>query len=193
MMLVPVLVILGYPLTALRRVNELLQAERRSSDPDSSFIAELNFHLLLRDTRMIGARADELLSIATEHENIFTLNLAIFLRGWTTAATRRFEEGITEMQRSISDPAFSQSVAAALALVALAETCGNNGRAEQGLDLVDQGLTTAKQIGQRVAEAELHRLKGELLMLKDPGNVAEAEGCLRRAIAVARRQSARHF
>ena len=78
-------------------------------------------------------------------------------------------------------------------LVALAETCGKNGRAEEGLDLVAEGLATAEQTGQTVAEAELHRLKGELLMLKDPGNVAEAERCLRTAIEVAHRQGARLF
>ena len=78
-------------------------------------------------------------------------------------------------------------------LPALAETCGNNGRAEEALDLVAQGLTTAEQTGMRVAEAELRRVKGELLMIKDPGNAAEAERCLRTAIDVARRQGARLF
>ncbi len=54
-------------------------------------------------------------------------------------------------------------------------------------------LATAERIGPRVAEAELHRLKGELLMIKDLGAVAEAERCLRTAIGVARRQGARLF
>jgi predicted ATPase len=78
-------------------------------------------------------------------------------------------------------------------LPALAEACGKYERAEEGLDWVAQGLATAEQTGLRVAEAELHRLKGELLMIKDPGNVVEAERCLRTAIDVARRQSARLF
>jgi predicted ATPase len=50
-----------------------------------------------------------------------------------------------------------------------------------------------EQTGVRNAEAELHRLKGELLMIKDLGNVAEAERSLRTAINVARRQGARLF
>lgn len=37
-----------------------------------------------------------------------------------------------------------------------------------------KGLEAAEQVGQRLAEAELHRLKGELLLIKDVGNVAEA-------------------
>ena len=44
-----------------------------------------------------------------------------------------------------------------------------------------------------MADAELNRVKGELLMIKDPGNVAEGERCLHTAIDVARRQGARLF
>ena len=77
--------------------------------------------------------------------------------------------------------------------VTLAETCGKNGRVEEGLDLVTTGLVTAEQTGLRMAEAELHRVKGELLMLKDADNAAEAERSFRTAIEVARRQSARPF
>ena len=56
-----------------------------------------------------------------------------------------------------------------------------------------KGLATAEQIGRRVAEAELHRLKGDLLMIKDPGKAAEAERCLRTAIDISRQQGARLF
>ena len=45
----------------------------------------------------------------------------------------------------------------------------------------------------RQAEAELYRLKGELLTISDTGDAVEAECCLRTAIDVARWQSARLF
>jgi predicted ATPase len=149
--------------------------------------------LLLRDARMVAERADELLSIASEYGMAFFLIAATFFRGWARAATERGDEGIAEMQRSISDPMFAEASSIAQMLVALAETYGKNGRAEEGLDLVAKSLATAERTGQRTAEAELHRLKGELLMIKDPGNVAEAERCLCTAIDVARRQDARLF
>jgi predicted ATPase len=78
-------------------------------------------------------------------------------------------------------------------VVTLAETCGKNGRVEEGLVLVTEGLQAAEETSERVAEAELYRLKGELLVIKDSGVVAEAEHCLRTAIDVARRQGARLF
>ena len=47
------------------------------------------------------------------------------------------------------------------------------------------------KLGSRWTEAELHRLKGELLLSLSADNHAEAEGCLHQALAVARRQQAK--
>jgi adenylate cyclase len=138
----------------------------------------------------VAERANEILSIATENEIPSYSIYATFFRGWAMAATGRGEEGIAEMRRSMSAPVRLSAVSA---LVALAEACGKNRRAEEGLDLVTEGLATAKQTGVSLVEAELHRAKGELLTIKDPGNVGEAERCLRAAIDIARRQSARLF
>jgi predicted ATPase len=46
------------------------------------------------------------------------------------------------------------------------------------------------QLQFRLQEAELHRLKGELLLLAG-GEESEAEECIRRAIAIAQRQEAK--
>jgi predicted ATPase len=58
---------------------------------------------------------------------------------------------------------------------------------------VAKGLAEVERTGERLSEAELHRLKGELVMMQDPSAEAEAEHCLRAAIDVARQQSARLF
>jgi tetratricopeptide (TPR) repeat protein len=194
--LVGALVILGHPSTALSKAHELLVAARRSSDPNSiatALLGDLMHHVLLRDTRMAAERADEMLSIATEHEMVFPLFLATFERGWAMAAAGRSEEGFADMRRSISDPMFAEALVTPLLLITLAESCGKNGRAEEGLDLVAKGLATAEQTGLTAVEAELHRLKGELLLIKDLGNAPETERCLRTTIDVARRQGARLF
>ena len=78
-------------------------------------------------------------------------------------------------------------------LVALAEICGKSGRTEEYLDLVAKGQVMGEQTGWRLMEAELHRIKGELLMVPDSGKAAEAGRCLRTAIDVARRQGARLY
>jgi len=58
---------------------------------------------------------------------------------------------------------------------------------------VTEGLARAAQTGLAVAEAELHRLRGELTLLKDPASEAEAEVYFRTTIDTARRQAARLF
>ena len=108
-------------------------------------------------------------------------------------AAGRKDEGIRAMQRSISHPMFVETLANSFFLVTTAEICAKHGRPQEGLDLVTAGRAKVRQTGQKIWEAELHRLNGELLILMDRDNVAEAEGCLRTAIEIARAQSARHF
>ena len=124
---------------------------------------------------------------------LFNVNWLTFLQGWGTAAAGSVDEGIAEMRRSVSHPVISRVTTTALLLAVLVETCVERGRIEEGFDLVAQGLAAAEQTGITVAEAELLRLKGELLIIKDPDNEAYAERCLRGAIDVASRQGARLF
>ena len=189
-------IILGYPSTVLTRADELLAAARRSSNPSAIAVQLFSYgmhHLLLRDSRMVAERADELRAIAVEHEMRSYLNAATFFWGWAMAATGRVEEGIAEMGRSLSDPVLVSIAAGSLMHSVLAEMCGKYGHASEGLDWVAKGLAAVDETGIRLAEAELQRLKGEFLMIKDTGDMGEAEWCLRTAIDVARRQSAKLF
>ena len=49
------------------------------------------------------------------------------------------------------------------------------------------------RIGFRAFEAELRRARGEILLKRDPGNSARAEGAFRTAIDITRRQGTRSF
>jgi predicted ATPase len=54
-------------------------------------------------------------------------------------------------------------------------------------------LATSERVGHRTFNAELHRVRGEMLLKRDPANRVPAEGALLTAIAVARRQATRSF
>ena len=73
----------------------------------------------------------------------------------------------------------------------LADEYGKMGQVREGLALLDEALALVHKTGERWPEAELHRLKGELLLSLSADNHAEAEGCLHQALAVARRQQAK--
>jgi class 3 adenylate cyclase/tetratricopeptide (TPR) repeat protein len=186
---------LGHPLAAHDRAQNFLAAARRTSDPFSIAFALLGncmINLLLRDHDVVGERAHEMFSIADEYEMRLPLVLATFFQGWAMAASERVEDGITAMRQSVLDPMLSRAAIAAMLRTSLAEACGQHERADEGLDLVAQGMTNAQQTGMRVAEAELLRLRGEMLGV-DPGKAEEAERSLRTAIDVAHRQGARLF
>jgi tetratricopeptide (TPR) repeat protein len=70
----------------------------------------------------------------------------------------------------------------------LAEACFATQRVDEGLAAVDQGLNLVGAKLAVFAEPELHRLKGELLVLR--GELAEAEECLRTAHTIARNRGA---
>jgi predicted ATPase len=73
----------------------------------------------------------------------------------------------------------------------LADVHAWDGQVDAGLTTLDEALAAAQATGQRMAEAELHRLRGSFL-LRQPGTAqAEVETSFQRALDVARRQQAR--
>jgi len=101
------------------------------------------------------------------------------------------EDGIAEMRRSLSSLAIGALVPLFLALVGACYA--RIGRYQEGLSVVAEGLARAVDTGERMAEAELHRVKGELLIMGDPADKGQAEGCFAVAIEIARRQKARFW
>jgi predicted ATPase len=75
-------------------------------------------------------------------------------------------------------------------LALIAEADGRTGRAERGLEVLDEAMTIVGRNEERFYEAELHRLRGELLM-STTANSSEAERCFRTALEIAGRQKAR--
>ena len=65
------------------------------------------------------------------------------------------------------------------------------GQREAGLTLLAEALAVADDTGERRWEAELYRLKGELLLARSAEHDAEAETCFRQALDIARRQQAK--
>ena len=75
-------------------------------------------------------------------------------------------------------------------LALLAEAYGAAGQTEAGLDLVAEGLEAVQHTGERHYEAELYRLKGELLR-SHGAREDEAETSYNQAIHVAHQQKAK--
>jgi predicted ATPase len=57
--------------------------------------------------------------------------------------------------------------------------------------VLSEALALGDKTGERWCEAELHRLKGELLLQQSPDNQTEAESCFQKALDVSRNQQAK--
>ena len=79
----------------------------------------------------------------------------------------------------------------AFALTLLAEACNRLGRTTEGLSYLTEAEQIIETTNDAFAEAELHRVRGDLLNAN--GDVAGAELSYQQAIAVAKRQSAKMF
>jgi predicted ATPase len=114
------------------------------------------------------------------------------MQGWAQVAQGQKEDGLAQMRNGL---AALRATGAALRLpyylALLAEACGQTGNVAEGLTLLAEALAQAHNTRESWMEAELHRLKGELLLSLSADNYTEAEGYLHQALTVARRQQAK--
>jgi len=113
-------------------------------------------------------------------------------RGWAWAEQGQIEEGIEQIRQGLAAyQATGAEVAVPYFLARLAEAYGKVGQVGEGLALLDEALTVVDKTGERWWEAELHRLKGELLLWQAVPDEHQAEACFQQALSVARRQEAK--
>jgi predicted ATPase len=75
----------------------------------------------------------------------------------------------------------------------LAEAEASAGNLDIAIGELDRFLAEAQSTGERWSNAELHRVRGELLIKRDPANTATAEEAFLTAIGIAQRQKTRSF
>ncbi len=108
------------------------------------------------------------------------------------AAEGRPEEGIADIEQGLTAVrATGAKRRRSYYLALLAEVYGQTGQADQGLNALAEALELVEKTDERWWEPEVRRLKGELLLSQPAQDMAEAEECFNRAIAVAQRQSAK--
>jgi predicted ATPase len=121
--------------------------------------------------------------------------LAFQGQGSALIELNRAEEGIALLREGLSGVRVTGMYQYQTAYLAqLAEGCGKAGRTSEGLAAVAEGLAAADRTGEHVSEAELYRVKGDLLLQATPAApnaAAEAESYFRQAISIARHQQAK--
>jgi predicted ATPase len=193
-----VLWLLGYPDHALRRSREAVALARQLAQASSLHLAlsfTAWFYHRLTDGHAIRALVDECTTLVNQQG--FTRGRArtAFLQGWLLVEQGQQEAGIAQMSAVLAAERERQGSVAWITQYAavLAEAYKEAGQLLQGLTVVTDALAMVHQSGARYCEAELHRIRGELLRTQAVASEGKAESCFTQAIDVARSQSAKSW
>jgi predicted ATPase len=184
----------GYPDRARKAADETLRLARELSHPLShgvvlAYVTML--HQFCRDRTRVEQLAETTISLCSEHGFPYYLAWAEVLRGWSRAAAGAHDEGIGQIRGGIE--ALQAKAGARLSYYGclLAEAYWWSGRNEESLQALTDAFGEIRKTGECWWESELHRLQGEILLLRPDPRCAEAEGCFHTAIEKARRQHAK--
>jgi tetratricopeptide (TPR) repeat protein len=184
------LAIQGFPDQA-RRADAAACARASTStryDQTVAIFCSSGIAAMLGDPAAAERAAAEAIDLTETHGFPMWLPSARVVHGWAVAVARRDPAGASEAEAGatgLDEVGFERDRTFLLGL--LADALAAVGRRPEALATVDQALERVARNGERYAEADLWRRKGELLGPAHP----EAEACLRRAIEVARAYGAR--
>jgi predicted ATPase len=187
--------LLGSPDQGLVRSHEAVTLAQQMAHPYSCSFAlfgAIILHALRREVRAAQERAEAAIILAKEQGFPFWMASGTLMRGWALAQQGQTQEGITQINQGLTAfRATGAEVGRPYWLAQLAEAYGTMGQPEVGLTVLAEALILADTTEERWSDAELHRLKGELLLQQHADNQAEAEACFHRAMAIAQNQHAK--
>jgi predicted ATPase len=204
---------LGQPDQALARIQEALTLAKELSEPHgiahSLFFAAI-VHQLRREARMSQEYAEAAIAVAVDHGFVMYQALAEMTRGWALAEQGRAEEAIEPIRQGLAAHLGTGARLRSQFLALLAEALKKAGRTEEARAILEEALDAANHTGERSYQAELFRLKGELLLKESalrgasraagggkvvsvaiPSAIADAEACFNESIRIAQRQQAK--
>jgi class 3 adenylate cyclase/predicted ATPase len=188
---------LGYPDRALALSEEAVALAKRIEHPLSvaeALIQAGAVRFQRGEDDRARERAEEVVELSEQLGFPFYLGAGKVLRGWTQVESGEDEAGLTEMQEGLGELAgIGSEVGAPFILSFLAEGLRKVGRRDDALGALALGVAKAEAQGQHFYDAEIHRLRAEILLDMDENAVEEAEALFGQSLEIARRQEAKMF
>lgn len=188
--------VLGYPDQALARNQEQLTLAQALPDPHTLAFAiamAAIVHQFRREAPLIQKRAEAVVTLSANQGFAPLYNaIGVILLGWQRGIKGAEEVGIAQMRQGLAD--YRSTEAGYLCpyfLCLLAEIYERAGQPAAGLEVLAEAGELVDKTGERFYEAELHRLKGELLRSLSRNNDAQAETYFNQALDIARCQQAK--
>ncbi|MBM4258285.1 MAG: hypothetical protein FJ147_20615 [Deltaproteobacteria bacterium] len=159
---------LGFPEQSLQCNQGALQRAQHLAHPFTQAVAidlAVTLHQCRHELESLQAHALELEQIAIKHEYPLWLMTSRIGQGWVLVQQGQHEKGLTQMQYGIA--AMRQAGAAVSLtyyLTILAEAQSLAGQWQEGLTSLAEAMQLVQQHGEHFYEAEIYRVKGELLL-----------------------------
>jgi predicted ATPase len=186
---------LGYPDQALQANREAVELARQIGHRFSLAYALHYTGWLCQNCRLgaeVLAAAEEEVRIATEQGFALWHASGTFYRGAGLVQQGKPEEGLPLLVKGLDGfRASGAELTLPFQLSTLGEAYAQAGRFKDACRALDEGLALGEKHDERCQEAELYRLKGELLLAEAPDQASGAEDRFRQAIETARRQRSR--
>ena len=190
-----------WPLGDVERARQFADqaASQATKSGNVQTLAYVNYHLCLFEALRGGREraapvAKAVLDLARERAMPIWESAGRLFHGWANWLVGDQQMELAEMRRGIErwrelGQAFHRPYLGAL----LAEAEASAGNLDIAIGELDRFLAEAQSTGERWSDPELHRVRGELLIKRNPANTAPAEEAFLTAIAVAQQQRARSF
>jgi DNA-binding SARP family transcriptional activator/predicted ATPase len=185
---------LGLPHSALQRALEAVEVARELDQPFNHTLAATYLALLQQlrgDAAAFRQQAEAALELATTFKAPYYRAWASVLVAHADACDQPGEEQLNGLRETIE--AFKRTggrVRLPYFLALLAQSCLGAGHHDEGLRVVEEALGEARERGERFWNADLHRVRGELLLAAG-GDADLAEAAFREALEIAREQKAK--
>jgi class 3 adenylate cyclase/predicted ATPase len=173
-----------------RRDAAIVEARKLRHAFTLAFALGFSLHIEEAASEAVMLRAEELLALATEHGFPFWKAWGTLHRGRCLAMVGRETEGIAQMTEGLA--AFRSTgtvVWLPLWLIRLAEAYGKARQPLEALEHLTEAIRIIERTEEGEFEAELYRVRGELLLATEDAGQAEESFCT--ALEIARRQSAK--
>src|SRR6516162_6481703 len=147
----------------------------------------IQIEMLRGDADLALRFANTMVELGRDREMPIFLLLGTTCRGWARAQLGEREAGIAELLGGLT--AYTEQgnklyVPFLQGLLSELEAENQN---------QEEALTIANRTGEHWADSFLYRIRGEILLKRDPANPAPAEEAFHTAIAIAKRQTTRSF
>jgi class 3 adenylate cyclase/predicted ATPase len=183
------------------RARELIEeAVARAVEADhvptlvNTYYFKALFEIVRGDAESARRDAETVVELSQKHGTALYLAIGAVHSSWARARLGDRETGVTELRQALAAYANQgNKLYVPLFQGLLAEIEAEGQGAERALAGIDAALALAGETGEHWTDALLHRIRGEILLKRDPANPAPAEDAFLTAIAIAQQQKARSF